>query len=627
MFQRYTVLLAIVTGLSLVASTRAADTALTPEETQQIETAKSAALKTPEVRAATLKFNAARKAYQADRAKYPADRKHEIAVAYRKATKGLEDAKRKAILAQNPALAPLLEKADAQAKAGKRRMNEGETVADSDVGKKPAIRPIKDVPGLPRVLLVGDSVSIGYTLAVRELLKGKANVHRIPVNSGATDVGLAKMKDWLGDGKWDVIHFNFGLHDAKYSSETTQRATREQYAANLRTLVAQMKATGAKLIFATTTPVPKGGVLSPGRKFDSIPARNEVAVKVMQENGVAIDDLYAVALPVMEKLGRPNDVHFTPEGYELLAKAVAASIEAQLPARRTDTPVCPPLPAPAQKAQTGVSAPRAESKARDLINDMAAKLEPTRVVVYKKVGDRELHLNIFDPPGLKPGDKRPCFLTIHGGGWTGMSPRRQYPFAAHFAKCGMVAISVEYRLVQKGSGSTVFVCVKDARSAMRYVRAHAAELGVDPQKIVANGGSAGGHLAAGTALFDGVDEAGEDTSVSCVPNALVLYFPVIDTSKEGYGNAKIGERWQEISPLHRVKAGVPPTIIFHGTGDTVTPFKGAQAFHAAMLKAGNRCDLDVNEGGKHGYLMFDRALYEDTLRKTEAFLKSLGSLK
>lgn len=259
----------------------------------------------------------------------------------------------------------------------------------------------------------------------------------------------------------------------------------------------------------------------------------------------------------------------------------------------------------------------------DYTDEIAAKLEPTRVVVYKKVGDRELHLNIFEPPGFKAGDKRPCFLSIHGGGWTGLSPRRQYPAVTHFAKCGMVGISVEYRLVQKDSGTTVFDCVKDARSAARYVRAHAAELGVDPQKIIVNGGSAGGHLAAGTALFDGVDERTDDTSVACAPNALVLFFPVIDTSKEGYGTAKIGERWQELSPLHRVKPGVPPTIIFHGTGDTVTPFKGAQAFHVAMLKAGNRCELVPKEGGAHGYLMRDRALFEETLLKTEMFLKEV----
>jgi acetyl esterase len=106
----------------------------------------------------------------------------------------------------------------------------------------------------------------------------------------------------------------------------------------------------------------------------------------------------------------------------------------------------------------------------------------------------------------------------------------------------------------------------------------------------------------------------------------VLLFPVIDTSKEGYGQAKIGERWQELSPAHNVRAGLPPTLIFHGTGDTVTPFAGAKTFHEAMLKAGNRCELDVNEGGAHGYLMRDKALFDDTMKKTDAFLKSLGLL-
>jgi len=139
------------------------------------------------------------------------------------------------------------------------------------------------------------------------------------------------MSKWLGGDKWDVIHFNFGLHDAKHMSPTEFRASREQYAENLRKLVAQMKPTGAKLIFATTTPVPKDGKLSPTRVFDNIPARNEIAVGVMKENGVAIDDLYAVVLPVRDQVGRDNDVHFQPAGYDLLAKAVAASIDGQLP--------------------------------------------------------------------------------------------------------------------------------------------------------------------------------------------------------------------------------------------------------------------------------------------------------
>ncbi|MEI8041509.1 MAG: SGNH/GDSL hydrolase family protein [Verrucomicrobiota bacterium] len=197
--------------------------------------------------------------------------------------------------------------------------------------RNPAMLPIRDEPGLPRVLLIGDSISIGYTLTVRSSLKGKANVHRIPTNGAWTEFGLSHLKEWLGHGKWDVIHFNFGLHDAKYLSETAQRSTREQYAENLQLIVTQLKTTGAVLIFATTTPVPKDGNFAPGRRFDSIPARNEVALKVMRENGVLIDDLYSVALPVLSELGRANDVHWQPAGYEFLGKAVAASIEAQLP--------------------------------------------------------------------------------------------------------------------------------------------------------------------------------------------------------------------------------------------------------------------------------------------------------
>jgi acetyl esterase len=278
-------------------------------------------------------------------------------------------------------------------------------------------------------------------------------------------------------------------------------------------------------------------------------------------------------------------------------------------------------------AEALVKTPPEKTAALDYVGQLAAKLKPTRVVVYKQIGGRKLHLNIFEPEGHRATDHRACFLSIHGGGWTGLEPRRQYPFAAHFAQLGLVGISVEYRLAKPGSGTTVFDCVKDSRSAMRFVRTHAAELGVDPLKIVANGGSAGGHLAAGTALFDGVDEADDDTSVSCVPQALVLCFPVIDTSTSGYGNAKLGTRWQDLSPLHRVRPGAPPTIIFHGTGDTVTPYAGAEAFRDAMLKTGNRCELVTTAGAAHGYLMRDRSKYEEALRKTEAFLASLEFMK
>lgn len=260
------------------------------------------------------------------------------------------------------------------------------------------------------------------------------------------------------------------------------------------------------------------------------------------------------------------------------------------------------------------------------LEPIAAKLEPTRTVVYKTVNGQSLHLHVFEPKGHQASDRRPAFLLIHGGGWTGGNARKFYPFADHFARLGMVGISLEYRLVNPHQGTTVFDCVRDGRSAVRYLRTHAAELGIDAQKIVVGGGSAGGHVAAGTALFDGVDEEGEDTSVSCLPNALVLYYPVIDTSPDGYGQRKIGERWRELSPVDNVKAGMPPTILFHGTGDTVTPFEGAKRFSERMQKAGNACELVSHDGGRHGYFIFDLELYAQVMERTEKFLKEKGIL-
>lgn len=273
--------------------------------------------------------------------------------------------------------------------------------------------------------------------------------------------------------------------------------------------------------------------------------------------------------------------------------------------------------APSLPAQTA-------AKAKDPVDQLAAALTPSRKAVYKQVGGRALEMHVFEPEGHRPGDRRACFLTIHGGGWTGGAPPRMYPFAAHYARQGLVGISLQYRLHNPKAGVSVFDCVKDVRSAMRHLRDHAAEFGIDPAKIIVSGGSAGGHLAAATALFDEVNEAGEEGKVS--PAALILLFPVIDTSAEGYGQAKIGERWRELSPLHQVRPGLPPTLVFHGTGDTVTPFAGAKAFHEAMRQAGNTCELDVNEGGVHGYLMRDRTLFDATLRKSDTFLRAQGLL-
>ena len=197
----------------------------------------------------------------------------------------------------------------------------------------PAFAPITDTPGLPRVLLLGDSISIGYTLPTRTALAGVANVHRPAANCSSTSHGLANLAKWLGPGKWDVIHFNFGIHDAKLPPEGVRHAPLDVYERNLRELIARLRATGAKLVWASSTPIPNGGVLSADRRFADITTYNAVAAKVMRESGVAVNDLHGAIAPHFARLARPGDLHYSDEGSALLARQVAASIRAQLPAR------------------------------------------------------------------------------------------------------------------------------------------------------------------------------------------------------------------------------------------------------------------------------------------------------
>ena len=185
--------------------------------------------------------------------------------------------------------------------------------------------PIQDAAGLPRVLLIGDSISIGYTEPVRKMLEGKANVHRIPTNGGPTKNGVANIAKWLGTSKWDVIHCNWGIHDLKYMPDGKRQVEPADYEANLRGLVATLKKTGAKLIWATTTPIPDGE-LNPPRKFGQVKEYNDIAARVMAENGVAIDDLNAYITPQLATLQKPRDVHFTTAGSEYLARQVAGEI-------------------------------------------------------------------------------------------------------------------------------------------------------------------------------------------------------------------------------------------------------------------------------------------------------------
>src|ERR1041384_4295730 len=177
----------------------------------------------------------------------------------------------------------------------------------------PAFREIQDVPGLPRVLLIGDSISIGYTEPVRNELKGKANVHRIPNNGAMTAYGVNNLEDWIGPQPWDVIHFNFGLHDIKIMEDGEHQVFLQDYENNLRTILERLKKTGARLIWATTTPVPDAKVNPPRRSAD-VMVYNAVATKVMKETRIEINDLNAAVLPRVGELQLPANVHFTKAG-------------------------------------------------------------------------------------------------------------------------------------------------------------------------------------------------------------------------------------------------------------------------------------------------------------------------
>ncbi|RFC47080.1 MAG: Lysophospholipase L1 [Verrucomicrobia bacterium] len=192
--------------------------------------------------------------------------------------------------------------------------------ADKVAGRSNAWDFVEDDPALPRVLLIGDSVSRGYTQPVRKVLAGKVNVHRAPANCGPTASGLKHIDVWLGAGKWDLIHFNFGIHD--------RNTPIADYTARLEQLIVRLKQTGAKLVWASTTPIPD--MPTTGQTAVSIVDRNAAAAELMREHAIPIDDLFTDMTPRLKELQPPNDVHFTAAGYDFLGEQVAAFILHQL---------------------------------------------------------------------------------------------------------------------------------------------------------------------------------------------------------------------------------------------------------------------------------------------------------
>ena len=249
--------------------------------------------------------------------------------------------------------------------------------------------------------------------------------------------------------------------------------------------------------------------------------------------------------------------------------------------------------------------------------------------VYKTVGDLELKLYVTNPPDWQASDKRPAIVFYHGGGWVGGAPGQFTEHSKYLASRGMVAVQVQYRLLDRKSNEPPVTCIHDAKSAMRWVRSRVKELGIDPQRIASAGGSAGGHLAAFVGMVDGTDDPGDDQTVSAKSNAMVLFNPVFDNGPDGWGQKRVGDRYPEFSPFHNITADDPPAIVFLGSADKLIPVKTAQDFRAKMQAVGVQCEVMIFEGKPHGFFNYGKngnRPYFETVTAADRFLASLGWL-
>jgi len=254
---------------------------------------------------------------------------------------------------------------------------------------------------------------------------------------------------------------------------------------------------------------------------------------------------------------------------------------------------------------------------------------------FKHAAGRELKLFCFPPSGIKSGAACPAALWIHGGGWTGGTCDSFFPMARYTATRGAASFVVEYRLVEPGV-TTVADSVADCKSAVRYVRSHAAELGVDPRHIAVLGESAGGHLAACVGTLEGCNDPADDLAVSARPDALVLYNPLTEFTPSNFlklfttagaadDQLKLA---RELSPLLHVRAGQAPTICIHGLADAAVSPDNSRQFATAMKQAGNRCDLVLLPATPHAFLIpnykCSEAVVVNALHSGDRFLASLG---
>lgn len=254
--------------------------------------------------------------------------------------------------------------------------------------------------------------------------------------------------------------------------------------------------------------------------------------------------------------------------------------------------------------------------------------------VFRKAGDAELRMHVMKPKGWSAGDKRPALIYFFGGGWVSGTPQSSIRWMKWAATKGLVGLAPDYRTRNRFHG-TPENCISDGRAAVRWVQEHSAEFGIDPAKLIVSGGSAGGHVAAWTAITEPGPDGG-DPAPEFAPAALILINPVTDTKEGGYGGPKrFGNkpaRALAASVPDQMQAKMPPTIIFHATGDTTVPYANSVAFREKLVATGNRCELVTFEGLGHSYYSSKfgeagKAAHEKTQSDAAAFLLSLGLIE
>lgn len=482
-------------------------------------------------------------------------------------------------------------------------------------------------PDLPTVLILGDSISIGYTLEVRELLKGKANVYRPtnpngtkPENCSGSAKGVAKLDRWLSNTDWSVIHFNWGLHDLKHVKVAGEHsksndpnsptlATVDVYRQNLQLIVDKLKATDARLVFATTTPV-VAGTLNPLREPDAPARYNAAAVEIMKANDIRVNDLYAFCEPHLEEWQLPKNVHFKPVGSAALAKQVASVITQEL-------------------GSAGAGQLEGDSAKKKGAKYLETGGERKLDIVYKQVGRRKLQLDIYYPT-QKRSSKAPVIIYTHGGGWAagsraGVTKGLFAPLVQQLLDEGFAFATVDYRLYNKSGLIAMRDCVIDSKDAVRYLTKNADSLGLDAGNFFVFGDSAGGQIAQMLLLSPPESLTGDPelADVSYDIQAGVSWYGPCDFQdmdlfnyddspdfKDRFGAritpqevtpAEKLARYREMSPIVYMTQNSPALFMIQGDRDTTIPVKHAYHMEKRADQIGAPVDILIVKNSGHNW--------------------------